>query len=139
MTLMDFFFFFLMATPAAHGSSWARDWTQAAAATYTSQLWQFQILYLTHHTRLGNKPAPSQWPDPLQSDSWTENMVEGRIFDLEAISVKTSKTEKQTNKKKDWKKKKKKQELGKLPKYNTYGIGWQKKKERKEEKKYLKH
>ena len=66
------FFFFLMAALAAHGSSWARGQTEAAAEASTTaratsdlslvcnlrhSLWQCQTL--THQGRPGIKPASS--------------------------------------------------------------------------------
>ena len=61
------FFFFLIAAPEAYGSSQARDWIQATAATYTPAVAMWDPL--THCAGLGIKPTPSQWPEPWQLDS----------------------------------------------------------------------
>ena len=54
--LLQFFFSFFLAAPAAHGSSWVRDGIQAVAATYTTpQLRQCWILNPLQHS--GN-PLP---------------------------------------------------------------------------------
>ena len=50
-----------MATPAAYGSSWARDWMWATAATYAVAV----LNPLTHCTGLGIKPTSLQWPQSL--------------------------------------------------------------------------
>ena len=60
--LSSFFFFFnFMDAPTEYGSSWARDWIQAAAATIPKPL--------IHCVRLRIKPVPLKQPEPLRSDS----------------------------------------------------------------------
>ena len=60
--------FFFLATPTACGSSWARDWIQAAAAIRATVGTTPDPL--THCAGLGIKPAPLQWPQLLQLDSY---------------------------------------------------------------------
>ena len=58
--------FFLMATPVAHGRSWARDWIWATAVTYTTA--SAMIDPLTHYTGPWIELPPLQ-PEPPQSGS----------------------------------------------------------------------
>ena len=44
-----YYYFFFLATPRAHGSSQARDWTHATEATPKPQQWQDWILNLLSH------------------------------------------------------------------------------------------
>ena len=60
-------FFFFMDAPTGYESSWAKNWIQAAAATYAGAAALPD--HLTHCSRPGIKPAPPQWPELLQSDS----------------------------------------------------------------------
>ena len=60
------FCFFFMVTPAAYGSSQARAWIRATAATYTAVMTTSDPLI--HCTRLRTRPSPPQQPEPLQSD-----------------------------------------------------------------------
>ena len=60
--------FFLLAPPTAFVSSRVSDWVWATpAASPTPEATPDP---LTHCTRLGIKFSPSQWPEPLQSDSF---------------------------------------------------------------------
>jgi len=56
--LFKIFFLNFMATVAAFGSSWARDWIQATVATYTTAMATPDPLI--HCTGLGIEPAPPQ-------------------------------------------------------------------------------
>ena len=56
-----------MATLVAFGSSQARDWIQATAATYATAAATPDPL--THYTRPGIEPAPPQPLESLQLDS----------------------------------------------------------------------
>ena len=58
-----FFCLFLMATPVAYGSSWARDWLRATGVTYATS---FNPL---HKAGDWTHMAPPQQLEPLQSDS----------------------------------------------------------------------
>ena len=56
-----------MGTPAAYGSSRAKDWIQAIAVTYTAAVSMPDPLI--HSTGLGIEPAPPQQREPPQLDS----------------------------------------------------------------------
>ena len=53
---LNFYLFIFMAAPGAHGSSWARDRIQAAAATYAKAVAMPDPL--THCPRPGIEPKP---------------------------------------------------------------------------------
>ena len=62
-----FIFYFFMAIPTAYGSSQARDWIQATAATWaTAEVTPYS---LTHWAGPGIELAPLQQPEFLQLDS----------------------------------------------------------------------
>ena len=56
-----------MAKPPAYGISWAMDWIQATAVTYTPAV--AMVDPLTHHAGPGTKLPSLQWTKPLLSDS----------------------------------------------------------------------
>ena len=60
--------FFLMATLVDYGSSWAKDWIQAAAVTYATVMAMLDTL--AHCTGLGIEAAPPQQLKPLQLHSF---------------------------------------------------------------------
>ena len=57
--------FIYLVVPVAYGSSWARDWIQAAPVTAAVAM----LNLLTHCTGPGIEPTPPQWHEPLQSSS----------------------------------------------------------------------
>ena len=62
------FSFILMAASTGYGSSWAKDWVQAADVTYTAAI-AIMPDPLTHCASRVIKPVPPQQPEPLQLDS----------------------------------------------------------------------
>ena len=66
-TTLFCFVFFLMATPMTYGSSQAREFIKATAATYSTAAATPDPL--THYSRSGIKPTPLHRSEPPQSDS----------------------------------------------------------------------